>query len=85
MKPLKTVQFIDKSRVRSKIAESFERMGIQQKQIGPEKLQKQIMARGVKPEDNAFIEQHNLNATDALILRSALDIAEEVIFHRRAR
>lgn len=54
MKALKTVQFVDKSRVRSQIADSFAKMGIQQKSIGPEKLQKQIAAHGVKPEDNAF-------------------------------
>lgn len=27
---------------------------------------------------HAFIEQHNINATDALILRSTLDVAEEL-------
>ena len=29
-------------------------------------------------ESHSFIEKHNLNATDALILRSALDIASEL-------
>ena len=54
VKPLKTIRFIDKSKMRSLVAQSFEKMGIQGKPIGAEKVQAQIAARGVKPEDNAF-------------------------------
>ena len=54
MKPLKTVRFVDKSRMRSLIARSFKKMGVQEEPIGAEKVQEQIAARGVKPEDNVF-------------------------------
>ena len=51
---LKTVRFVDKSKLRSLVAQSFEKMGIQGKPIGAEKLQKQIEAQGIKSEDNMF-------------------------------
>lgn len=53
MKQLKA-KCVDKPRMRSLIARSFEKMGIQGKAVGAEKVQKQIAARGVKPEDNVF-------------------------------
>lgn len=54
MKPLKTIRFVDKAKMRSLITKSFEKMGIQGEPIGAEKVQAQIAARGVKPEDNVF-------------------------------
>ena len=45
---------VDKPRMRSVIAKSFEKMGIEGKPVGAEKVQEQIAARGVNPEDNAF-------------------------------
>lgn len=54
MKPLKTIRFADKSKVRTLVAQSYEKMGIQGEPIGAEKVQQQIAACGVKPEDNVF-------------------------------
>lgn len=54
MKSLKTIRFVDKSKMRSLVAQSFKKMGIQGESIGAEKVQAQIVARGVNPEDNVF-------------------------------
>ena len=54
MKPLKTIRFVEKSKVQALIAQSYEKMGIQGEPIGAEKVQAQIEAHGVKPEDNVF-------------------------------
>ena len=54
LKPLKTVRFVDKSRLRSLVAKSFEKMGIQGEPIDAEKLQQQIEAQGIKSKDNTF-------------------------------
>ena len=54
MKPLKTIRFVDKSKVRALIARSYDKMGIRGEPIGAEKVQAQIAARGVKLEDNVF-------------------------------
>ena len=40
--------------MRSLVEQSFEKMGIQGTPIGAEKVQAQIAARGVKPEENVF-------------------------------
>jgi hypothetical protein len=53
MKQLKA-KCVDKPRMRSLIAKSFKKMGIEGKPIGAEKAQERIAARGVKPEDNVF-------------------------------
>ena len=50
----RTVQFVDKEKLRPIIAQVFAEMGIHVKPIGAEKLQEMIAACGVKPEENAF-------------------------------
>ena len=54
MSQLKAVRLVDKSRMRVLVASSFEKMGIQGRPIGAERIQEQIAAHGVKPEDNIF-------------------------------
>ena len=54
MKQLRTVRFVDKPKMRSLVAKSFEEMGVQGRPIGAEKVQERIAARGVKPEENVF-------------------------------
>ena len=51
---MRTVQFVDKEKLRPIIAQAFEEMGIRVEPIGAEKLQEMIAACGVKPEENAF-------------------------------
>jgi hypothetical protein len=51
---VRTVQFVDKEKLRPVIAQAFEEMGIRGEPIGAEKVQAMIAACGVKPEDNAF-------------------------------
>jgi hypothetical protein len=49
---VRTVQFVDKEKLRPVIAQAFEEMGICGEPIGAEELQKRMMAHGVKPEEN---------------------------------
>jgi len=51
---LRTVQFVDKPKLRSLVAKIFEEMGIRGELIGAEKVQEMIAACGVRPEDNIF-------------------------------
>ncbi len=53
MKQLKARR-VNKPRMRSLTAKTFEKMGVKGKPIGAEKVQERIAAHGVKPEDNAF-------------------------------
>ena len=49
---VRTVQFVDKEKLRPVIAQAFEEMGIRGEPIGAEELQERMVAHGVKPEDN---------------------------------
>ena len=51
---VRTVQFVDKEKLRPVIAQAFAEMGIRGEPIGAEKVQAMIAACGVKPEENAF-------------------------------
>jgi hypothetical protein len=50
----RTVQFVDKPKLRPLIAKVFEEMGICGEPIGAEKVQALIAACQVKPKDNVF-------------------------------
>ena len=49
-----TIQLVDKEKLRSLTAKTFEEMGIRSEPIDAEKLQEMITACGVKAEDNIF-------------------------------
>ena len=49
-----TIQFVDKEKLRSLTAKTFEEMGIRSEPIDAEKLQEMVAACGVKTEDNIF-------------------------------
>ena len=49
-----TIQFVDKEKLRSLTAKTFEEMGIRSEPIDAEKLQEMVAACGVKTEDNVF-------------------------------
>ena len=49
-----TIQFVDKEKLRSLTAKTFEEMGIRSEPIDAEKLQEMVAACGVKAEDNIF-------------------------------
>jgi hypothetical protein len=52
---VRTVQFVDKEKLRPVIAQAFAEMGIRGEPIGAGELQ--MMAHGVKPEENAFSQE----------------------------
>jgi hypothetical protein len=54
MERLPSVQFVDKTRLHSVIAQAFAEMGIHGTPIGAEKVQEMIAACGVQPENNTF-------------------------------
>ena len=54
MERLPSVQFVDKTRLHSVIAQAFAEMGVHGTPIGAEKVQKMIAACGVQPENNTF-------------------------------
>lgn len=49
-----TIQFVDKEKLRSLTAKTFEEMGIHSEPIDAEKLQEMVAACGVKTDDNVF-------------------------------
>ena len=50
----RTIQFVDKEKLRSLTTKTFEEMGIRSDPIDAEKLQEMVAACGVKAEDNIF-------------------------------
>jgi 7-keto-8-aminopelargonate synthetase-like enzyme len=52
--PASRIRFIDKEKLRSLTAETFQKMGIDNQPIGAENVQQMIADCGVKPEDNLF-------------------------------